>query len=142
MEKKENLIVDRSFDFALHVIHLYKIMILKNEYVLSKQMLRSGTSIGANVEEAVSAHSTKDFIARMIIALKEARETRYWLRLIDRSKLVQEEISPYINESEDIVHILTAIINTTKKKLSIPLKIYFFFFTFFIQFYLYQTKIA
>lgn len=120
MEKKENLIVDRSFDFALHIIQLYKIMIGKNEYVLSKQMLRAGTSIGANIEEAVSAHSTKDFIARMIIALKEARETRYWLRLISRSKLVKEEIASYISESEDIIHILTAIINTTKKKLSEP----------------------
>ena len=118
MEKRENLIVAKSFDFALKVIHLYKIMVQKNEYVLSKQMLRSGTSIGANIEEAVSAHSTKDFIARMIIALKEARETRYWLRLIDKGKLIHEEISSYINESEDIIHILTAIVNTTKKKLS------------------------
>jgi four helix bundle protein len=120
MEKKENLIVNRSFDFALRIIVLYKIMIAKNEYVLSKQMLRSGTSIGANIEEAVSAHSTKDFISRMIIALKEARETRYWLRLIDKSKLIHEEISSYISESEDIIHILTAIINTTKQKLSEP----------------------
>ncbi len=93
-------------------------MVLKNEYVLSKQMLRSGTSIGANIEEAVSAHSTKDFISRMVIALKEARETRYWLRLIEKSKLIHEEISLYISESEDIIHILTAIINTTKKKLN------------------------
>ena len=120
MEKRENLIVAKSFDFALRIIHLYKIMVLKNEYVLSKQMLRSGTSIGANIEEAVSAHSTKDFISRMIIALKEARETRYWLRLIDKSKLIHEEVSSYISESEAIIHILTAIINTTKKKLSEP----------------------
>jgi len=140
MEKKNNLILDKSFDFALRIIHIYKLMIKQNEYVLSKQLLRSGTSISANVEEGVSAHSTKDFVARMIIALKEARETRYWLRLIQYGKFIEEDFPTYIKESEDVIHILTAIINTTKKRLSIPLKIYFIFFTLFAQHFI-QNKI-
>ena len=77
---KENLIQDKTFDFALIIIEIYKKMIRKNEYVLSKQLLRSGTSIGANVEEALAGISKKDFIAKMSISSIEARETRYWLR--------------------------------------------------------------
>ena len=83
--KKDNIILDKSFDFALHIIELYKQMTAQHEYVLSKQLLRSATSIGANVEEATAAISKKDFAAKMSIASKEARETRYWLRLIDKT---------------------------------------------------------
>lgn len=74
-------ILDLAFDFSLKVIGLYKELIKQNEYVLSKQLLRSATSIGANVEEANAAQTKKDFIMKMSIASKEARETRYWLRL-------------------------------------------------------------
>lgn len=75
--KKDNIILDKSFDFALRIIELYKQMTAQHEYVLSKQLLRSATSIGANVEEATAAISKKDFAAKMSIASKEARETRY-----------------------------------------------------------------
>ena len=75
--KTENKIQELSFEFAIMVIELYKIMIEKKEYVLSKQLLRSGTSIGANIKEAIVAQSRKDFISKMSIASKEARETRY-----------------------------------------------------------------
>jgi len=80
--KKENIILEKTFDFALSIIELYKKMTEQKEYVLSKQILRSGTSIGANIEKAIAAHSRKDFAAKMIIASKESRETRYWLRLL------------------------------------------------------------
>lgn len=83
--KSENKILDLSFDFAIAIIELYKMLVQHNEYVISKQLLRSATSIGANVEEANAAQSKKEFIAKMSIASKEARETRYWLRLLDKS---------------------------------------------------------
>lgn len=81
MMKTNNTILEMSFEFSLQIIRLYKQLIEKKEYVLSKQVLRSGTSIGANVEEANAAQSKKEFIAKMSIASKEAKETRYWLRL-------------------------------------------------------------
>ena len=85
--KSENKILDMSFEFSLQIIELYKTLVEKKEYVLSKQLLRSATSIGANVEEAIAAQSRKDLISKMSIASKEARETRYWLRLYGKSKL-------------------------------------------------------
>lgn len=112
---KENLIRDRSLDFAIEIIGLYKILTEKKEYILSKQLLRSGTSIGANVEEALGGHSIKDFVARLIIAYKEARETKYWLRLLQRSQLVPNDYHKYINEIDQILNILAAIIKTSKK---------------------------
>lgn len=94
--KADNKILDLSFSFSLQIIGLYKILIQKSEYVLSKQLLRSATSIGANVEEAIAGQTRKDFITKMSIASKEARETRYWLRLLDKSKLIELDYSPYL----------------------------------------------
>lgn len=113
---KENIILTKSFDFALQIIELYKQMKTQNEYVLSKQVLRSGTSIGANVEEATAAISKKDFTAKMSISSKEARETRYWLKLIDRSNLVNVNVKPHLNEVEQLINILTAIVKTSQNK--------------------------
>ena len=87
----------------------------KKEYVLGKQLLRSGTSIGANVEEATAAQSKKDFISKMSIALKEARETNYWLRLLKRTGFIKKD--NLINESSEIMNILGAIIRTSRKNL-------------------------
>ena len=112
--KKENVILEKTFDFALSIIELYKQMIEQKEYVLSKQILRSGTSIGANVEEATAAISKKDFTAKMSISSKEARETRYWLRLLDRSKIVNLDFKKQLVEIENIVNILTAIVKTSQ----------------------------
>ena len=112
--KKDNIILDKSFDFALRIIELYKQMTAQHEYVLSKQLIRSATSIGANVEEATAAISKKDFAAKMSIASKEARETRYWLRLIDKSHLVKIEVKEYLDEIEHIINILTAIVKTSQ----------------------------
>ena len=77
---KENIILTKSFDFSLKIIGLYKLLREKNEFLLSKQLFRSGTSIGANIEEAIAAQSRKDFISKLSIAAKESRETPYWLR--------------------------------------------------------------
>ena len=102
-----------TFGFALDIIHLYKRLISKNEYILSKQVLRSGTSIGANVEEAQAAQTKKDFITKMSIASKEARETNYWLRLLKESKII--EISDNLFESlRYIINILTKIVKTSQ----------------------------
>ena len=98
--KTENKILKLSFDFSLLTINLYKILINNKEFVLSKQLLMSGTSIGANIEEATAAQTKKDFITKMSIASKEARETRYWLKLLDKSKLVEIEYKPYLNSIE------------------------------------------
>jgi four helix bundle protein len=93
-EKTQNnfkKIDERTFEFALLIIELYRYLIVKNEYVMSKQILRSGTSIGANVQEAQAAQSKKDFVSKMTIASKEARETDYWLRLLDKSGYLTDE---------------------------------------------------
>ena len=79
---KQNVIKDKSFDFALRIIALYKLLTEEKEFILSKQLLCCGTSIGANIEEAIAAQSKKDFISKLSIASKEARETKYRLRLL------------------------------------------------------------
>ena len=115
--KQDNLIQIKTFDFALEIIKFYLECKSQNEYVLSKQILRSGTSIGANVEEAIAAQSKKDFISKLSIANKEARETKYWLRLYHSSNLVQIEIDSYLKEIESIINILTKIIKTSSENL-------------------------
>ena len=114
---KNNLILDKSFDFALSMVELYKFLIDHKEYVLSKQVLRSGTSVGANVEESIAASSKKDFINKMTIASKEARETRYWLRLLERSQLVKKNYEEYLKQVNEIINILTAIVKTSRENL-------------------------
>lgn len=112
--KTENIILDKSFGFALLIIELYRQMTECKEFVLSRQLLRSGTSIGANVEEAIAAYSKKEFAAKMSIASKEARETRYWLKLIKTSKLVSVNVDAHLAEIEHIINILTAIVKTSQ----------------------------
>jgi len=118
-----SLIKDKSYCFALEIIGLYKILLKQNEFVLSKQLLKSGTSIGANVEEALAGQSRADFLSKMSIASKEARETSYWLRLLKDSGIISKtEIEPLLAESESIANILTSIVKTTaqNKKNSKP----------------------
>ncbi len=114
--KTENKILELSFDFSLQMINLYKILIEQREFVLSRQLLRSGTSIGANIEEAGAAQSRKDFISKMCIASKEARETRCWLKLLDKSKLVDIDYIVYLTSIEHIVNILTKIVKTSSEE--------------------------
>ncbi len=114
---KENLVRDKSYLFALSIIELYKVLVEKNEFVMSKQVLKSGTSIGANIEEALAGQSRPDFLSKMSIASKEARETLYWLRLLrDSYTLALEQLVDLIDESESLIHILTSIVKTTAIK--------------------------
>ena len=112
-EPKENLIKEKSFAFTLKIIKLCQQLQDQHEYVISKQLLRSGTSIGANIEEATAAESRADFIHKMKIAMKEARETHYWLRLIDQSALIENlDVSNHLAEAEEISRMLTSITKT------------------------------
>jgi len=112
---RESIIEKKSFEFALKIIELYKKLLEQNEYVLSKQLLRSGTSIGANVTEATAAQSKKDFITKMSIASKEARETKYWLTLLSKSKLVNIYLNDYLLEIDELIKILTSIVKTSQE---------------------------
>jgi four helix bundle protein len=113
---KENIIVNKSFDFAVKVVRVYQKLTIENrEFVLSKQLLKSGTSIGANVEEAVGGFSKKDFIAKLQIAYKEARETKYWLKLLLATGYVTiTDIETLNSDLDEILKILVSILKTSK----------------------------
>lgn len=116
MEKK-NIIKEKSFVFAVEIVYLYKILAEKKEFVLSKQLLRSGTSIGANIREAEHAQSKADFIHKLSISLKEANETEYWLDLLYETKFLSEiEFQSIKIKVIEILKLLTSIINTSKNK--------------------------
>lgn len=115
---KENIIATKTFDFALSIVNLFVQLKKENEFIISKQILRSATSIGANVEEAIAAQSRKDFIHKMSIASKEARETKYWLRILDKSNLTKIEMSNYLVEVDHILNIITKIIKTSSESIS------------------------
>jgi four helix bundle protein len=116
--KVDNLIQLKSYAFALRIVKLYiYLSAKKKEYVLSKQILKSGTSIGANVEEALGAQSKADFICKLAIAYKEARETHYWIRILRESKYITErQASSILKDIEEILKIIAKIQITLKKK--------------------------
>lgn len=114
---KDNIVQKKSYAFSLSIIALYRDLLRQNEFVLSKQLLRSGTSIGANVEEALAGQSRADFISKMSIASKEARETCYWLRLLrDSNTLPADKVEPLLAESQSLINLLTSIVKTTSAK--------------------------
>ena len=111
---KKSLIQEKTYAFALSIIELYRLLIRKNEYVMSKQLLKAGTSIGANVEEALAGQSRPDFLSKMSIASKEARESNYWLRLLGDSGIIERgHLEKPLAESKEIVCMLTSIVKTT-----------------------------
>ncbi|MBR6018504.1 MAG: four helix bundle protein [Paludibacteraceae bacterium] len=116
----DNIILDKTFAFAVRIVNLYKYLTIKSdnkEYVLSKQLLRSGTSIGANTEEAIGAASTADFVNKLSIAYKEARETKYWIRLLHKTEYLSEfEANSILTDLDDICNILAKIQITTRGK--------------------------
>ncbi len=116
--KQESVINTKSYAFALEVIKVYKYLINeKKEFELSKQLLRSGTSIGANINEAVSGQSKRDFVHKLSIALKEARETLYWLKLLTDSGYIElKDFGTLSGSCGEIIRILSSIILTTKEK--------------------------
>ena len=113
----KSIVQEKSFEFSLIIIKLYKTMIDQKEFVLSKQLLRSGTSIGANIEEETAGISKKDFIAKMSISSKEARETRYWLRLIDKSNIVNIDVKNELKQIDELINILTSIVKTSQNNI-------------------------
>jgi four helix bundle protein len=117
---KENITATKSLDFAIKIIQLYKRLVEeKREYVMSKQLVRSGTSIGALVREAEHAESKADFLHKMSIALKEANETCYWLLLLYKGDYIAETIfNQYNNDSLELVKLLPSIVKTTKANLN------------------------
>ena len=110
----DNAILEKSFAFAVRIVNLYKYLTnQKKEYVLSKQLLRCGTSVGANVTEAQRAQSKADFIAKMSIALKEAYEVDYWLRLLFATAYIEENAYKSLSEdSEELISLLISICKT------------------------------
>lgn len=115
---KDNIIVQKTYDFSIEIVLVYKFLIeQKKEFVLSKQLLKSWTSIGANIEEAIWWQSRKDFLSKISIAYKEARETKYRLRILkDTSFLPEDKFHPLIDNIEEILKILWAIQKSTKAK--------------------------
>lgn len=118
---KESLVYEKAFKFAICIVNLYKHLCKeKNEYIISKQVLRSGTSIGANVKEAVQASSKRDFLMKMNIALKEASETDYWLELLKATDYLDAKKSEsIISDCKELNKMLASIVKTTKENLKV-----------------------
>ena len=117
--EKENVIVEKSKSFALRIIRLYRYLCSeKSEYILSKQLLRSGTSIGANVKEAIRGQSKADFYAKMNISLKEASETEYWLELLHESGYIEEK--PFVSIYKDCQELIKILVTITKSQKGAP----------------------
>jgi len=109
--KEQNVLKEKSYQFAIRIVKLYQFLKdEKKEFTLSKQILRSGTSIGANVEEAIGAQSQKDFYMKLNISYKEARETHYWLRILHDTNFIE-------NDCDELLKIIGTIIKTMKSKL-------------------------
>ena len=117
--RKDNVVLEKSYALALRMVKLYKyLMEEKKEFVLSKQILRSGTSIGANIEEAMGAQSEKDFLSKVSIAYKEARETKYWLKLLNDSEYLEEkQAQSLFQDIEEMLKLLGSIQKTMKQKI-------------------------
>ena len=114
----DNVIVDKSKFFAIRIVRAYKYLTAeKNEYVLSKQLLRSGTSIGANVKEATRGQSKPDFYSKLNIALKEASETEYWLEILYETEYIDKKLFDSINsDCQELIKLLVSITKTQKQK--------------------------
>ncbi|RSC94919.1 four helix bundle protein [Tenacibaculum singaporense] len=114
---KESIVQGKSFQFSLKIISLYKKLQQEKEFIISKQLLRSGTSIGANIEEALASQSKRDFISKMSISSKEARETKYWLRLLKESDLTNIDVTDILSDIHELIRLLTAIVKTSQQNL-------------------------
>lgn len=113
--KTENVVADKSYRFSLRIIKLYQYLKKKHEYELSGQILRSGTSISSNVEEAVGATSKKEFLSKISISHRETRETQHWLRLLrDSDFLTHAEAESLLKDCEELLRIIGSIQKTTK----------------------------
>lgn len=111
---KESIVKQKALSFAKDSINLYKKLLENNEFVISKQFIRSSTSIGANINEALAGQSKKDFIAKMSISSKEARETIYWIELLEYSKFIEYDYTSIKNQCKELISMLTAIVKTSQ----------------------------
>lgn len=116
----ESLIQRKSFEFALSIIRLYKKLQARQELILSPHLLRSGTNIGVKVEQASAEPIHQDFIDGIHAACRDARETRYWLRLLQESKLADVEVSSELNQVDELISLLTGVTNTSWEKSEHP----------------------
>jgi len=112
-----NPVRTKSFEFALEAVRLCQVLRDRKEHVLASQFLKAGTSIGANVEEALAGQSKKDFTAKMAIASKEAREAYYWLRLIKESGIAGNIVDCQLGKADELIRLLTSIVKTSQQKL-------------------------
>jgi four helix bundle protein len=113
--KTENLVAEKSYFFASRIIKLNRFLNAKKEFILANQVLRSGTSIAANIEEAIGGCSRKEFVVKISISYKEARETRIWIRLMKDNGIISErEALSLLQDCDELLRILTAILNTAK----------------------------
>ena len=120
MLKNENIVREKSFLFAVRIVKLYQYLTnaenSNREFIISKQVLRSGTSVGANIRESRNAQTVKDFLTKLYIASKEADETEYWLELLkETGYITEEQLGSIKQDCEEIMKLLTSIIKTTKK---------------------------
>ena len=117
--KNDNMVESKSFDFAVRIVNLCKFLANeRKEFILSKQLLRSGTSIGANICESQKAQSTPDFISKLYVALKEANETYYWLRLLYKTDyLTEAEFQSLQTDINEIISLLMSITKSVKNKI-------------------------
>ena len=113
--KTDNIIEDKSFNFAIRIVNLYKFLKNKNEHIISKQLLRSGTSVGANVAEGIQGQSKKDFVSKLSIALKEANETKYWITLLEEEYISKKEADSLLSDVMEILKMLVSIVKNTKE---------------------------
>ena len=115
----KNVLNDKCFKFAVRIVNLYRYLCgSKKEYILSKQLMRSGTSIGANVREALQAQSKRDFLSKTNIALKEASETQYWIELLHATGYIDDkQMKSILNDCIEITRILVSTVKTTRKNL-------------------------
>lgn len=118
--KSNNIVQEKSYSLAIRIVNLYKFLISnKNEFVLSKQLLRCGTSIGANIEEALGAQSRKDFLSKLSISYKEARETHYWIRLLsDTGYLSSDQKDSILLDINEVLKIIGSIQKTIKQNIN------------------------
>ena len=115
---KDNILRNKSYNFALRIVNTYQFICSeKKEYILSKQLLRSGTSIGANIEEAIGGHSDKDFLSKLTVAYKEARESHYWIRLLkDSGYLTEKQANSLLKDNQELLKIIGTIQKTMKNR--------------------------
>ncbi|MFN4913917.1 MAG: four helix bundle protein [Sphingomonadales bacterium] len=115
--KSKSVVLKKAFNFAVSIVKLNETLNEAKQFVLAKQLIRSGTSIGANINEALAGYSKRDFMFKMSLALKESNETEYWLLLLKESKTIDMNFDSFIDEITELQRMLTAILNTTKRRM-------------------------